>query len=191
MKLLLCLFFLTSSTLSFSQEKEVILNQVNKDKLPVPNEKNQLFYLQRDPDENTVVYVLNIENEKLDKANPVLAYWIRYKEGGKKEKLTFLQRRMAYGINHKEIEPGTFELHLQAYKALTIILSQNHKSGKYQALVKIEGREILLERIFARISGGSFLKPNVEYFEISGRRVDNGKAISYRFDLKNLGSDGI
>lgn len=183
MKLFACLLFLTVSNLSFSQEKEVISNQVDKERLPVPYEKNQLFYLQRDPDANTVVYVLNLENEKLSKSNPVLAYWIRYEEKGQIEKLTFVQRRMAYGINQREIEPGVYELHLQAYKTLKIILAPNPKTGKYQALVKVDGSDIILDRIFARIAGGSFFKPNIDYFEVSGHRVDNGKKVSYRFNL--------
>jgi hypothetical protein len=183
MKLLICLIFLTVSNLSFSQEKEAISGQVDKDKLPVPNEKNQLFYLQRDPDANTIVYVLNMEGETLNKSNPVLAHWIRYAEKGQIEKLTFVQRRLAYGINHKEIEPGVYELHIQSYKALKIILSPNLKTGKYQALVKVENSEIILDRIFVRISGGSIFRPNIEYIEVSGRRIDNGKKVHYQFGL--------
>src|SRR5690606_22140065 len=101
-------------------------------------EKNQLFYLQRDPDENTIVYVLNIKNEKLNESTPVVGYWIRYEDEGQIEKLTLLQRTMAYGVSQKEIEPGIYELHLQAYKKLKIILAPNPKTGKYQALVKTE-----------------------------------------------------
>ena len=33
-----------------------------KEVLPVPKEENQLFYLQRDPNSNTVVYSLNIKD---------------------------------------------------------------------------------------------------------------------------------
>ena len=183
MKLLICFFLLVISNLSFSQEQEVISGQVDKTKLPVPKEKNQLFYLQRDPDENTIVYVLNLDGQTLNKSNPVLAYWIRYAENGQIEKLSFVQRRMAYGINHKEIEPGVYELHIQAYKALKIILSPSKKNGKYQAFVNIEGSELILDHLFARISGGSIFRPNIEYFEVSGRRIDNGKKVTHRFTL--------
>ncbi len=183
MKLIICFSLLTISIFSFSQEKDIISKQVDKGKLPIPNEKHQLFYLQRDPDANTIVYVLNLEDGQLNQSNPVLAYWIRYADSGKIEKLTFFQRKMAYGISQKEIEPGVYELHIQAYKALKIILCPHPKTGKYQPLVRIEGHDIILNRIFARINGGSFLKPNVEYFEISGQRVDNGKKVDYRFNL--------
>jgi hypothetical protein len=183
MKLVVFFSLLLISIFSFSQEKEILSNQVDKGKLPIPKEENQLFYLQRDPDANTIVYALNLENEKLNRSNPVLVYWIRYADTGKIEKLTFFQRRMAYGINQREVEPGIYELYIQAYKDLKIILAPHSKTGKYQALVKIEGKDIILDRIFARIIGGSLLKPNVEYYEISGRSVDNGKKVEYRFDL--------
>jgi hypothetical protein len=183
MKLLVLFSLLTVSTVSFSQEKEIISSHVNKEKLPIPNEKNQLFYLQRDPDINTIIYVLNIQNGKLNTSNPVLSYWIRYADRGQTEKLTFIQRRMAYGISHKEIEPGIYELHLPAYKALKITLSENRKTGKYQALVKIEGNDIILNNIFVRITGGSFFKPNVQYIEISGNNLKSGKKVEHRVEL--------
>lgn len=181
MKLVVCFSLLLISIFSFSQEKEIIPIQVDKEKLPIPNEKNQLFYLQRDPDENTVVYVLNLEEDgKPNESNPVLAYWIRYADSGKTEKLTFFQRRMAYGINQKELKPGVYELYIQAYKDLKITLAQHLKTGKYQAFVYHEGNTLILDRIFARITGGSFLKPLIEYFEISGHSVDNGQEASFR-----------
>ncbi len=46
------------------------------DSLPVPaGINNQLFYLQRDPDANTVVYKLNIKNGELVDSEPVSAFW--------------------------------------------------------------------------------------------------------------------
>lgn len=183
MKLVTLFSLLMIGTVTFSQDKEIVSSHVDKEKLPIPNEKNQLFYLQRDPDANTIVYTLNIQDGKLDPSNPVLSYWIRYAEKGQREKLSFIQRRMAYGISHKEIEPEIYELHLQAYKQLKIILSKNKKTGKYQALVKAENTDIILNSIFVRITGGSFLKPNVQYIIISGHSLKNGKKIEHRFEL--------
>lgn len=185
MRIIICFFVLITGIVShsFSQEKETYSGQINKDDLPVPHELNQLFYLQRDPDYNTIVYTLNIENGELNKSDPVLQYWIRYAEKGQMQKLSFIQRKMAYGIHHKEIEPGIFELHVQAYKPLKIVLSKNAKSGKYQASVNIKDMDILLSRIFVRIKGGSLFKPNVEYIEVYGRNMATGKKITYRVDI--------
>lgn len=183
MKLSFLLFLLLISNVSFSQESDSPYKLIDKEKLPIPNEPNQLFYIQRDPDLNTIVYALNLDQGKLDKSNPVITYWLRYEDRGQQEKLTFIQRKMAYGIHINEIKPEVYELRIQAYKALRIILSKNPKTGKFYALTKVEGEDIILDSIFARILGGSIFKPNVQYFEISGRSIENGKKIKHRFEL--------
>ena len=55
-------------------------------KYPIPTgNPNQLFFLQRDPNTNTIVYELNVKsNGELDMDNPVHAYWIRYQYKGQK-----------------------------------------------------------------------------------------------------------
>ncbi|WP_090971750.1 DUF4833 domain-containing protein [Parapedobacter composti] len=143
--------------------------QVAVDKLPVPNEHRQLFYLQRDPDENTVVYQLNMENNAVDPEKPVNIYWIRYAEGGKRKGLNFVQQTMAYGISHKILENGDFELRLAAYRQLPLRLSYCQKRKKHVVLATINNHEVILDRIFVRITGGSMFSPDIAYFELSGR----------------------
>src|SRR5699024_9093885 len=122
MKFTICTLLTFISTACLSQESTAISKQVDKLSLPVPTEKNQLFYLQRDPDAKTVVYALNMNEGELDLSNPVIAYWVRYAESGQTQKLSFFQRKMAYGINHKEVDNERYELYIQAYKALKISL---------------------------------------------------------------------
>jgi len=64
----------------------------NKDKFPIPKEDDQLFYLQRDPNTNTVIYTLNINDGEIDEHSPVKAHWIRYAEDGQRSDLSFIQR---------------------------------------------------------------------------------------------------
>lgn len=180
-KSFLFFFLVLITNLSFSQENETLKGLVDKDKLPVPKEDNQLFYLQRDPDLNTIVYTLNLKDGKLNTSEPVHAYWIRYAEDGSSKKLNFIQRKMAYGISHTEIEPGVYEIHVQAYKPLKIILSKNKKTKKYQTFVKVKDTNIILDRIFVRIDGGSLFKPNVKYIEICGRDSSTGKEVNYQY----------
>lgn len=178
------LFFFTIGNAVFSQDQELSKNQVDKEDLPVPAEENQLFYLQRDPDANTVIYVLNLEEGELNLKDPVQAYWIRYADKGQKQKLSFIQRKMAYGIGYKDLENGDYELFIQAYKPLQILLTNKNKSGKYHAYVEFENQRILLNRIFVRIAGGSLFKPNIQYVEIQGINVQNNKVINHKFELK-------
>lgn len=151
-----------------AQEKEFD-KAVIVDKLPVPNEPKQLFYLQRDPDENTVIYQVNTVDGVLDDDEPVNVYWIRYAEGGTRKNLNFVQRTMAYGISHKALGNGDFELRLAAYKSHPLRLSYCEKSEKYKVYATINDREAVLDRIFVRIEGGSMFSPDITYFELSGR----------------------
>lgn len=183
MRIMICLFLLIDASLSFSQENAVKDGQVNKNNLPTPQEENQLFYLQRDPDDNTIIYAASLLNGELDPSNPIDAYWIRYEEDGKKQKLSFIQRKMAYGVNYKELSPNVYEMYIHAYKPLKIKLSKNSKTGKFEAHVKVKDMNILLNRIFVRINGGSLFKPNVQYIEICGKNMKDGKETVYRFDL--------
>ena len=61
----------------------ILINTEPQDTFPVPvNIKNQLFYLQRTTNTNTVVYALNINAKGvLDESTPVKVFWIRYPEG--------------------------------------------------------------------------------------------------------------
>lgn len=185
MRVLIFFLLMSMGIIASAQEaEEKITMQIDKEKLPVPNEKDQLFYLQRDPDVNTIVYCLNLIDGELDDKNPVQAYWVRFAENGQRMKLSFIQRRMAYGINHTKIEPKVYELHVQAYKPLKIILAQHAENGKYQAMVKVKDDQIILDRIFARIQGGSIFKPHVDYIEISGRSSKTGKKTTHRFEVQ-------
>ncbi|MDE3253626.1 MAG: DUF4833 domain-containing protein, partial [Bacteroidota bacterium] len=66
---------------------------------PVPqNNPNQLFYLQRPANTNTVIYELNAVNGVPDKKQPIHVFWIKYARNGEKEELTDLENKYAYGI---------------------------------------------------------------------------------------------
>ncbi len=164
----ICAVLLFSALGLIAQETEYD-KMVTVDKLPVPNEQKQLFYLQRDPDENTVIYQLNIEDGIVDADEPVNVYWIRYAEGGTRKNLNFVQRSMAYGVSHKALDNGDFELRLAAYKSRPLRLSYCEKSKEYLVFATINDREAVLDRIFVRIDGGSMFSPDITYFELSGR----------------------
>jgi hypothetical protein len=80
-------------------------------KFPTPKGiANQLFYLQRDPNLNTLIYELNIQDGVVDREEPVIGYWIRYGEGAKKQDMSYVQKKFAYGVQSKELGKDHFEL---------------------------------------------------------------------------------
>lgn len=149
------------------------------DTYPIPQQqKHLLFYLQRSKDANTIVYALNNNNGILDENNPVVAYWIRYTEGGIKKELSSLQKRFAFGIKSKRINDGHYELTLAGYDKIPIILKKSSQNN-YNAYVVINGKEMLLKRIYIDVQeGGSFWSPNVQYVEFKGVCPLSGQTIT-------------
>lgn len=172
---------LTIESLAQEKSNNVFITGANTNTLPVPKEKNQLFYLQRDPNTNTIIYSLNLEDGQIVKNNPVNIHWIRYAEGGQRSDLSFVQRKMAYGVHHTRVSDKEYDIRIQAYKDLPIRVKYNKEQEKYQAFTEIENKEVILERIFVRITGGSIFNPNVKYIEVCGYDPISDSKINHRF----------
>jgi hypothetical protein len=144
-------------------------------KFPTPQGiNNQLFYLQRDPNTNTIIYELNVDKEgDLNKKEPIKVYWVRYGEKGEKEDLSFIQRKFAYGIQAKEIGNNQYELRFVSHKKLPLYLMKSAEDKKYHVYITVNKKKIQLNRIFVRIEGGSFWLPNVKYVELRGVNTAN------------------
>jgi len=154
---------------------------------PTPkNIDNMLFYIQRDPNTNTAIYAINYqENGKIDKTNPIKAYWIRYAEKGEKKDFSYMQRKFAYGIESKTSNnPEEFELQFVSYKKLPLTLKKIDSDQKYHVFANVNQKKIQVEKIFVRIEGGSFWLPNVKYAEITGIDASSNKIITERMLLK-------
>lgn len=135
---------------------------------PVPTGNvKQLFYLQRTTNTNTIIYELNYAGTLIDKDDPVHAYWIRYSENGQTEDLNYVQRKFAYGINSKEIGTNKFELTFVSYKKYKMYLMVG-SDKQYHIYTTINKRQIILNKIFIQVKGGSFWSPNIEFVELTG-----------------------
>jgi len=187
MKYFVCLILLVGIT-SLSAFKKtggsgpVIVTTVSDpDTFPVPsNVAGLLFYIQRDPNTNTIVYELNIDSQgKISKEQPVHTFWIRYPEGGMRKDLNYLQRKFAYGINSKSLGNGNFELRSVAYSKLPLQLRKDVKN-QYHVYTDISNKKCILSRVFIRIDGGTFWSPNVLYIELKGIDLATGKTIVQR-----------
>ncbi len=154
------------------------------EKMPVPPaKKTMMFYLQRTMDRNTVVYEVNLQkNGKINEKKPLKIYWIDYDDGGKITKLTKMQNRFAYGIDFKLVNKAKsiFNINLVSYKKLLFTL-RPVKDKKYEMFVLINGKEAALINVLVYITGGTYLKPDVEYVEVKGIDQGSGNKVSERF----------
>lgn len=162
-------------------ETNAITNVSDPDTFPVPsNVSGLLFYIQRDPNTNTIVYELNVDDRgKVSDKQPVHTFWIRYPEGGMRKDLNYLQRKFAYGINSRSIGNGNYELRSVAYSKLPLLLRRDVKN-QYHVYADINNKKCVLSRVFIRIDGGTFWSPNVLYIELKGVEILTGKTIIQR-----------
>lgn len=169
--------------LSFSTEKSSVgkSSLPDPESFPIPNGiPGLLFYIQRDPNTNTICYEINIgKNGQLENDDPVHAFWIRYPEGGVRKDLNYIQRKFAYGINVKSSGNERYELRSVAYSKLPLLLKKDTKNN-YRVYADINKKECVLSRVFIRIDGGSFWSPNVLYIELKGTETATGKTVIQR-----------
>lgn len=145
---------------------------------PVPDVPDLLFYIQRDPDANTVVYTLNTDKSGLvNQKDPIHIFWIKYTEGGVHEPLNILQKDLAYGLSVKPVGHEQYRLKAVAYPKIDMFL-QKDKDKKYRVQLTLDSQKCILKRIFIHIVGGSHLHPDVAYLEFHGTEMDTGKLVT-------------
>ncbi len=152
---------------------------------PTPNNiPNKLFYMQRDPNINTIICELNLaSNGTIVKEQPVKVYWIRYDDDGRKQELSYIQKKFAYGIQSKAIGNDEYELRFVSYKKFPLYLRKSNRDNKYHVYATVNNKKMQLDRIFVRIDGGSFWIPNVKYVEMKGASTENAAQLLERIKI--------
>ena len=155
-----------------------------KDTLPVPREiPNLLFYLQRDPDSNTVCYTLNLDqNGIVNSRNPIRIFWVQYAKNGEQKELNYLQRKLAYGIKVHPQGKDLYQVVSLAYPKQPLSLRKDEKNA-FHVYININGKDCILNRVFIRISGGSALSPHIKYIEWIATDLENGKPVTERINI--------
>jgi hypothetical protein len=155
------------------------------DTFPIPPvNETFLFYVQRTPNTNTIVYELNLGPDgTIIKEDPVHIFWIRYKEDGSKEELSYLQRKYAYGLRCVLVDPEKlfYKLNFVSYSKRHLYLQKSGRDKKYHIYTYIAGKWSILHKIFVNIEGGTFWLPNIQKIEMSGRENTTGKMITEIF----------
>lgn len=152
--------------------------------LPTPVRKNLLFFLQRTPDANTVIYEVNFKKDgTIDEQRPVIGSWIRYEEEQKYKPLTGIEQKFAYGVKCKPIGNSEFEIRLAAYKKMPLYLLKSTADNHYKMYIKNGNDHLLLKRVFVKVDGGSFWFPKVQYIDLITAHSESGKEIIKRIAI--------
>lgn len=154
-----------------------------KPRWPVPAEPNQLFYLQRSTNSNTVVYTALFDeagNLRADK--PAQVYWRRYNTDGARKALKPVERRFAYGVNIRNGKaPGTYRVTLKPLPELPMTLIQI-APGRAELRATLGGR--VVRPVYAHVSvDETGLIPRVTGLLISGIDVATGRAVTETFSV--------
>ena len=155
-----------------------------QDSYPIPPANaNQLFYLQRTSNANTIVCELNYKTDgALDEEDPINVFWLRYQEKGQKEELNYVQRKFAYGIKATLLAKDKYEMHFVSYKKYHMFLKKGN-NNKFNVYATINKKEAILHRIFVKIIGGTLWLPKVEYVELKGYDPATGKELLERLKV--------
>jgi hypothetical protein len=140
----------------------------------VPDEPNQLFYIQRSPNSNTVIYAAKLDAQ----GNPqtVEVFWRKFNIDGSKQPLNFIERIMAYGVRldgRKGAQSLTFTIAALPERKLTLGVDAQHHP---QALIQIGSHTVKLAYVYLQVVEGGLL-PSVPSLDILGTDIASGKAI--------------
>ena len=135
---------------------------------------HKLFIITRSTNKNEVHYDAQVTKEgKLKADEPVLAYWILHEKGGKREKLSFMERKKAYGFSISPEAGGeSFRMTIVPYKARPIRVHM--KDGKARAEIVIDGKPAYLKKLHIDVTEGIVI-PTVNYVELFGEDVKSGQ----------------
>ncbi|HEY5375603.1 MAG TPA: DUF4833 domain-containing protein [Polyangiaceae bacterium] len=126
----------------------------------------ELFRLGRSKNANVVRYAVRTGADgRLDAACPVEAYWLMLAEDGRREELTWTERKLAYGFSVSEQTSQGLLLHLSACSARELRVRSS--DGAFRAELAIAGQRAFLQRIFVQTEEGLLL-PRVRFVELSG-----------------------
>ena len=152
--------------------------------LPSPRIENLLFFLQRTPGANMVIYELNLnEDGTLCTKAPVKASWIRETAQGEFKEIKSIENKYTYGVYSHYLGNDEYEIHFTAYQKLSLYLRRSEIDNKYKIYIKDEGMSYLLKRIFIMINRGSLRFPKLQYIDLIAVDTINGKEILRRINI--------
>jgi hypothetical protein len=136
-----------------------------------------LFEIARSKNANVVRYCARLNPRgTLNTDSPIEAFWLMQAEDGRREELTWLERKLAYGFSTSDVTGNGCVLELVAFSARRLRVERAKAS--YRALVEIRTKPAVLRQIFVQTREGGML-PSVEHVELFGTTLD-GRPIRER-----------
>lgn len=141
-----------------------------------------LFVVERSSNANVVVYEApRAPGGVVDPKRPVRGHWRMWAEDGHREELSFIEKRLAYGVDVLGPTPGGgVEIALKALRDRRIEVRSDGPCPS--ALTALGGHESFLRRAFVQIAGGGLI-PKVAYLELHGEDTGTREARVERIEI--------
>lgn len=140
-------------------------------------ERDPLFHIARNKNANIIQYDAQVgANGMLDSKTPVVGYWIRLAEQGQIKKLTWTQKKFAFGFKAK-LNKNENTVALDMVLDLDRTIQVTRVGENYRAITDINGVESYIDKIYLHASGKG-ISTRVEYIELHGTSL-NGQIQQY------------
>jgi hypothetical protein len=165
---------LTESSVSYSLPRA-------RAEFPHPDEPRQLFFVQRTPNANTVVYAARFTADgRLDPRRPVVAYWRRYASQGQTMRLRWYERLFGYGVWSRPNRDGSgYLVGVNAMRNTSVELRQ---TGPFQAALwtRVDNRDFQLVYGYLDLDESGML-PRVERLRLYTTDPETGRYVTHFF----------
>jgi Domain of unknown function (DUF4833) len=133
-----------------------------------------LFIIERSKNANVVHYDAQLTADgNLDPKEPVIAYWVLLAKDGRREKLSWLENKKAYGFTIKpDPSANGYKMTLVAAPDQKITVKKEKDTVRAEAV--IDGRPAILEKMYINASDG-VTGPKVHYIEVYGKDMQTGE----------------
>lgn len=137
----------------------------------------EIFHIARSKDAKTIHYQLQLTEEgSINTAAPLKIFLeIETKSGFKTENLTWIQNKYAYGVEILNVNQDSLSFQFVSYDKKTIRVKRNSK-GEFEAQITCNNTDLILEKIFIQIDGGTFWVPTISSVKLEGKDLHTGRS---------------
>jgi hypothetical protein len=139
------------------------------------NSSYNLFHIGRSRDANIIKYDINLDSKgNINTENPIKIYWVRYTDDNKIEGLSYIQNKLAYGVNLLSVQKNEVKFQFVSYEKKSFTIKKN-SSGIYKVYTDLKSKQVEVEDIFVQIVGGTFMIPKIAYVKLHWKESKNNK----------------
>lgn len=141
---------------------------------------NPSFIIERSKDTNQIFYVVNQHQQMLDTDHPIEFYWVKNTENGKKESLTWIQEKYAYGLKYLKKTPNEVVFQFVSYDKQNFYVKKD-TDGTFKVFTIFNNKILIIKRIYIHIKGGTFWLPKIPQIDIIGVEAKSCRQVTEVF----------